>query len=296
MRLPVVLGGITLHFALLAVTASAQSVAGRVTDETTGRAVAGATVRLLNPAGQQSAVATTSRTGSWAIQAPTPGTYYRIQVERVGYARIETDPFLVGTASARVDLSTRPEVVVLEEVSAQTLNYAGLLDRSTTRKSARTLLPEDVASRIQRLRPGNTGQLVRSLIAGLGLTWDDWPRFESVALMNWEVASRGRTFAGGEDFRSPWDHSPPLSSRRACTAVVAVDGIPHVKNRPQATLERLVPLTEVRAVEIFHDPNFLPKELELVSKMNKLDIAPPPAPPIPCGVVAIWTREGIGVP
>jgi hypothetical protein len=274
--------------------ALAQTVLGSLFDESTERPIAGATVRLLNAAGQESAADVTDRTGAWTLQAPTLGSYYRVQVERIGYARVETAPFLVGMAPIRLGLVTRPEILVLEGVSTGALNYIGLLDRASQRKSARTFLPDELAGRIRRLHPRDTGRLVMNMIAGLGVTWDDWPQFESAPNMNWESVSRGLTFGGRADFRSPWEQASLLSSRRACNAIVAIDGVPHMKGRPQQILEELVSLSEVRAVEVYNDPNFVPRELYLVEKLNPLD--QPPDRQLHCGVVMVWTREGIGTP
>jgi hypothetical protein len=155
----------------------------------------------------------------------------------------------------------------VEGVSTKALAYAGLLERAERRMSARTLLPEDIAERIDRLHPRSTGRLVAYLIAGLGLTWTDWPHFESV--------------------RPPvWLGSRPIQ----CDAIVAVDGIPYYKDRPEGSLDRIVPISKVRAVEIFNDPSFLPSQLDLESKKSRLD------PPISCGVVAIWTDDAIASP
>jgi hypothetical protein len=111
--------------------------------------------------------------------------------------------------------------------------------------------------------------------------------------MNWESASRGFAF-GAADFRAPFDRNPATSNRSACTAIVAVDGVPHFYGRPEASIERLVPLSEVRALEIFSDPNFTPRELDFARRMNPLDVDP--WNPVPCGVVAIWTAEGLDLP
>jgi hypothetical protein len=266
-RFSTVAAAVIVWVSLSAASLVAQSVFGRITEQETGEPILGAKVTLLDAAGRTAATATTDRAGSWRLQAPQVGASYHLRVERVGYARIQTEAFLTGSRPVQLDLATRREVVTLEAVSTKALAYAGVLERAERRRSARTLLPDDVAERIRKVRPRNTGRLVAYMIGGLEMTWTGWPHFGSVT-----VAS-----AGG--FR-----------RISCDAVVAVDGVPHFKDRPEAILDAIVPLSKVRAVEIFSDPIFLPSELRLNSKRNKAD------PPIECGVVAIWTEEGIALP
>lgn len=279
-----------LTLALIAVqSAGAQTVSGSVVDESTGRPIAGATVRLLTLAGQESGSTTTNRSGSWIIEPSSAGRQYRVRVERLGYATIETAPFLVGSTPITMNLATRAQVVVLEGVTAQEMAYVGLLNRMSTRKSARTLLPDEVARRMDRAERWGTGRLVNGLIGTLGVEGgQDWPTFYNVPLMNWQVASRGLSFGRG-DFRSPWEMAR-MEDRRKCDAIIAVDGVPHFKETPNQTLTDLVPLYAIRAVEIYPDPNFLPLELRIEEKRSRLD------PELDCGVVVIWTADALGLP
>jgi hypothetical protein len=258
---------LVLALGLFAARAGAQSVSGRLTDQETGEGIFGASVTLVDGTGERRAATTTDRTGRWSMRAPLSGASYRLRAEGSGYARVETEPFVVGAQPVVLSLSTRREVVVLEGVSAKALAYAGVLDRAQRRRSARTLLPDDIAERMRRTGARNTGALVSSLIGGLDVGWPGWPRFRRL---------KGRDM--------------PSVDFVACDAVVAVDGIPHFKFRPEVALDRLVPLSRVRAVEVFRDPLFLPSELRLEFRRLKTD------PPINCGVVAIWTDEGIALP
>jgi hypothetical protein len=266
-RVPRLVAALAVWLAFTAAPSAAQTVSGQLTDESTGAPIGGARVVLVDDAGERRATATTDRAGAWALRAPRTGVYYRILVEAAGYARIETDPFLAGSEPVRLQLATRREVVVLEEVSVRALAYEGVLRRAERRRSARTLLPDDIAKRIRNTGATSTGRLVSSLIAGLDETWPSWPRF--------------RRLTGRNGLSTRW---------LSCDAVVAVDGIPHYKYRPEINLQQLVPLARVRAVEVFKDPLFVPSELRLDEKRNRLD------PPINCGVVAIWTDEGIAIP
>lgn len=271
-----------------------QTVSGKVVDDATRRPIAGASVRLLSQSGEQAGAATTDRTGSWAILAPEPGIGYRVEVDRIGYSRIESGAFDIGLSPVTINLATRQQVVVLEGISAQGLNYMGLLNRSATRISAKTLLPDDIAARVGRLRRQRTGELLKALIANMymGQGGGDWPQMTRVNRANGESVSRGLGFRAA-DFRSPWDRGPQ-ESHRECAAIVAVDGVPYFQGRPQWNLEALVPVSSVRAIEVFTDPNYVPRELDLISRMHKLDR--PPDNRLPCGVVAIWTKDGLGVP
>ena len=253
--------------ALAATPGAAQIVSGRVTDRETGEPILGAEVALVDADGAPRARATTNRAGSWSLRAPLAGSLYRVRVERVGYARIDTEPFTAGAEPVTLQLATRREVVMLEGVSATALAYAGVLERAERRTSARTLLPGDVARRIDRVGAKNTSRLVAHLVAGLEMSWTGWPHFPRVL-----------------------DRKASGFRYISCDAVVAVDGIPHFKDRPESKLEGLVPLPRVRAVEVFNDPIFLPGELRLDSRRSRLD------PEINCGVVAIWTDAGLGVP
>ncbi|HEX7049344.1 MAG TPA: carboxypeptidase regulatory-like domain-containing protein [Longimicrobiales bacterium] len=61
---------------LAAAPAAAQSVRGELIDGGTNTGIAGATVRLMDPAGREQARAVTDAAGHFAIQAPTVGDYY----------------------------------------------------------------------------------------------------------------------------------------------------------------------------------------------------------------------------
>ena len=293
-------GLLVVFLSCLAGTAHAQRVAGRVLDETTGRPVVGAIVTVVDPAGRLSVVASSDSVGAWGANLRSPGRYL-VRVERLGYARIETSPFVVGTTAIFLDLATRPEVIVLEPLSAAAANLAGLLARSRTHKAVRTLLPEDVDRRIEKIDAGSTGEFLRMMVAGMSFD-GQWPRMRGIPLMSWQTASRGMSF-GPANFRSPFEQDQSQQSfRRECNAIIALDGFPIFRGRPETVLERVVPLEEIRAVEVFNDPNQLPRELDLEAKRNPLD------PPIGglgsrwgedearCGVVAIWTRAGLGIP
>ncbi len=83
------LAGAVLLAALLPSGGAAQTVEGRVVDETDERPVATALVRLVDEDGEQRAVTAADSTGRYRIVAPEPGVY-RLEAERIGYEMLES--------------------------------------------------------------------------------------------------------------------------------------------------------------------------------------------------------------
>jgi hypothetical protein len=75
---------IALVWLMSAASAAAQTVRGRVVDRTTGAPVVGASVLLLDQAGQTRKMTITDATGAYNIEAPNPGGY-TFRVDAAGY-------------------------------------------------------------------------------------------------------------------------------------------------------------------------------------------------------------------
>jgi hypothetical protein len=243
--------------------AAGQTLRGTLTDETTGSPVAGATILLVDPAGRHQGATTTDQAGAFTLQAPSPGATYAVRARKEGFATVDTRPFRVTANTAPLTLKTRPEIPVLGEVSAPALNYAGFLERRNARLGV-ALGPDEVRRRIDRVGALDPSRLVWGLLPGLT---------ENKTTQATVVPRR----AGGP----------------GCVATLVIDGKrydPTFKNgRPRVPpwdIDRLVSISEIRAVEIYHDPSFVPVE----KAREWLD-------PIirRCGVIVLWTYRGIGV-
>jgi hypothetical protein len=243
--------------------AAGQTLRGTLTDETTGSPVAGATILLVDPAGRRQGTTRTDEAGAFTLQAPSPGATYAVRARKEGFATVDTRPFRVTPNTPPLALTTRPEIPVLGEVSAPALNYAGFLERKNTRLGV-TLGPDEVRRRIDRVGALDPSRLVWGLLPGL----TEIPRTQATVV-------------------------PRQAGRGGCVATIVVDGKrydPTFKNGkprvPAWDIDRLVSISEIRAVEIYQDPAFVPVE----KSREWLD-------PIirGCGVIVIWTYRGLGV-
>ncbi len=90
--LPARLSAVAALAAMLsAASATAQSVGGQVLDDSTGNALAGARVDLLDQGGRAVRQGVTAQDGAFRLSAPRPGQY-RLSVRRLGYAPRTTPP------------------------------------------------------------------------------------------------------------------------------------------------------------------------------------------------------------
>jgi hypothetical protein len=256
--------------ALTARPVAAQVVRGTLVDAATERAVVGATVRLLDGSAERGATVTDS-SGAWSLTIPAAPGSYRVRAEKAGYATVVTRPLVLDRAGAIVfHLRTRPQVTVLEGVtggSEQVDNYSGFLERERRRMGV-SLGPDEVRQRIERLGATKPSRVVGALLPGLEFSRS--PTRRNVLLM------------------------PSRAAGRVCEATIVIDGKRYSpidgagKPRlPPWDLDRLVSLDDIRAVEIYHDPTFVPASLGLLN-LN-------PGFGRGCGVVVIWTHAGIGV-
>ena len=83
-----------LVLCLMQAATFAQEIRGRVVNRTTGLAVPGASMLLLNETGQVQKMAITDATGGYSIIAPSPG-HYAFRVDASGYSRHDEPQFSV---------------------------------------------------------------------------------------------------------------------------------------------------------------------------------------------------------
>ncbi len=125
MRQPLkVLAALWAVAALLSIgSAAAQSVRGQVLDDSTGAAIPGARVDLLDQGGHALQQGVTAQDGTFRLSAPRPGQY-RLTVRRMGYAPRTTPPLDLA-------VSDTPTVAVRLRTSAVTLAPVTVVGRGT---------------------------------------------------------------------------------------------------------------------------------------------------------------------
>lgn len=98
---------------------AAQSVAGRLAEEGSGRPIEGAVVVLLDEAGAQRTGTLTDASGRFSLRAPGPG-HYRLRAERIGFRGTLSPPFgLAAGEEAERDLAAPAEAIRLGGVAVE---------------------------------------------------------------------------------------------------------------------------------------------------------------------------------
>ena len=97
---------------LAAGTARAQTIHGTVSDSSSGAAVAGAFVVLLDDEGAAVARGLTGEAGRYRMTAPGIGRY-RIRVDRIGYRSVTTEPMAIPEDGAGIDVRVAGQAVDL---------------------------------------------------------------------------------------------------------------------------------------------------------------------------------------
>src|SRR5687768_12957259 len=94
----------------------AQSVRGRVTDESSKAPAAGTDVQLLNADGSKAASVLADDSGRFVVKAPRRGTY-RVQFERIGFAsRITPATYLSDRQTYDIEIALQPSAVQVAAV------------------------------------------------------------------------------------------------------------------------------------------------------------------------------------
>lgn len=97
----------------------AQTIRGRVVDEGTDTAIAGALVLLISPDGEEAASTVSGGTGAYSLRVPSPGEW-SLRVERIGFASSTVGPFRLATGADRtVPLSVSSAPVALPTITVE---------------------------------------------------------------------------------------------------------------------------------------------------------------------------------
>jgi hypothetical protein len=126
-------GGALVALLLAAPSLSAQTLVGRVLDETTEGPVGGAVLRLLSADGDEEALTLADSVGRFRLSPPEAGEYYLL-AERIGYAPTRSPLLALSTdGTAPVELMMTPAPlglagfeVSVEERAADELRILGL--------------------------------------------------------------------------------------------------------------------------------------------------------------------------
>lgn len=247
--------------ALQAGAAVGQTLHGTLTDETTNQPVAGATVLLVDPAGRRQGETRTDAAGAWTMEAPSPGALYAVRARKEGFATVDTRPFRARRDTPPLALVTRPEIPVLEAVSAPAINYESFLERRR-RGLGVSLGPDEVRRRIDRVGAVEPSRLLWGLLPGLQ---------KDPTTQEMLVPARG----GGSGCTANF----VIDGKRYESTFM--DGSPRV---PPWEIDELVSISEIRAVEIYPSPLWVP----MATRWIDWSVAR-------CGVIVVWTYRGIGV-
>jgi hypothetical protein len=159
--------------------AGAQTVNGRITDASTEAPVSGATLKLVDDAGDVVRTATSDSRGWFTLRAPAPGMY-RIHASRIGYREGISQPVdLVASGTVAVELRIATDAVELEPVTVRgrprsdRLSERGFYERREMfgpdgLKSGYFLEEEDIA----RGNPFRITDIFQSRIPGVRVTGD----------------------------------------------------------------------------------------------------------------------------
>jgi hypothetical protein len=231
---------------------AAQTVQGHLVEDSTKTPVAGSLVRLLDEQARERARTTTDERGAFRLDAPVAGVYW-VRLEPTGFRIVETRPFFLSRTETRaLDLETRSDVVKVEGVTVesrtiQNVNYAGFLSRQHSGRG-RYFGPGELRT------THNASEALRGLAPGLDVV---------------NMREVGNVLV----FRN---------RGRMCPPVVIVDGNVFNQRRVQWNIDTLALGEEVRAVEVYSEPQTVPGSLS-------------PSGDNICGAVAIWTASGLGI-
>jgi hypothetical protein len=244
--------------ALVASPLSAQSIRGRVVDESSGEAVSGVSAVLVNPSGVQQGATQSDPRGRFVLRAPAPGRY-RIRVFHIGYGDFYSDLFEVEaneTVEVDVRLSMRPiavdSLVVTTERRLRQLERTGFYERQRS-GFGRFITREQIEAR-----------------AG-GTVFDLLRNYPSVRVIN--------VGGGGMDRDLVMRAGASMSMRGVCLPSIVIDGLivrPGGSGAEPGLRSLLPMLAEVEAIEVYTGGAGLPAWAAGTYS--------------PCGSLLIWTR------
>lgn len=113
---------------LSAESVGAQSIQGRLLDEASGEAVAGAVVTLLDRSKRALRTVTTADDGAFVLGTPHPGRFH-LRTSRIGYAEVTTGPLDVRADElVEVEISVPAEAILLAPLEVLSDRPALVLD------------------------------------------------------------------------------------------------------------------------------------------------------------------------
>jgi hypothetical protein len=233
-------------------TSRGQTVRGRVLDRNSGEPIAGASVRVVEEAGNAAVQGQSDVMGGFVISLPVAGTY-RFTAVRIGFATFTSSPVVVA-AGAVVDVELRmsPVAVALDSIAVSVRQVPPFRDQRAARfwdradRNRGNFVTPDQINALPGARASDfLRQMPRVYMAGDGI--------------------RGTTVELG------------FSAARRCTPTLYIDGIRR-RLQPGERLDDYVDRPKLWAIEVYPRSADAPPEL-------------PPDDNIQCGVVAIWTRN-----
>lgn len=244
---------------LCALPARAQTVVGTVVDSTSGAAIRGVYVALLDPAGHAVSGTESDSLGKFALRAPAAGTY-RLRTTHLGYWNATSAPVRVGADGA---LSIQLQVV------ARPITVDGL---TVSAAAPVRHLAEGGFYRRQRMGFGH--YITRDeIVASAAFTLTDLLRRHPGAQI---ITVDGEADDNDVILRS----GRTMSFRGLCLPSVAIDGnvIRSGGVNAVAGLQTLVPsVLDIEAIEIYNGQGGLPGWASGTVS--------------PCGAILIWTRR-----
>jgi hypothetical protein len=249
-----------LFIATLLATASvarAQTIRGTVTDEVTGRPIAGAAIFLTGVDGAVRIVTRSRPDGRYELRSAA-GDTIRVQVERAGYESLATSPWMLAQESTlEMDLKLKPGSVMLDTLTVigawRTRNQAGFERRSRSEATG-TFLD---AARLTRARFGRTSQRLMALLPGVIADPDG-----ALRLRQGGVAS--------------------------CRPRLYIDGTRYPSDLP---IDALVQGDAIRAIELYRNGFLAPAQFSAGEDVVVTSGGRPVGGP-PCAIIVIWTELG----
>lgn len=265
--------------------ALSQTIRGRVLDSESDLPIAGARVVLLGATGGPSGAVSADDDGGFEIQAGAAGTF-RLRVERIGYPQ-STSPEIVLAASEVVEVTFRldPQAILLAPLTVEARRGADLGRQQFTRRcefgEGICLDPIHIAL-AEPSFPTDLFRTVPTLI---------------VDMMNGGLVRR---ITGGGCLMTFLNNEPkPIMSsvpRRMSTVGVISGANPRRSGRSFSmgstmwdnALDRRVPATAIRGVEIYLNPEDVPREIMDGPRGWELW---PGGYLGRCGAIVVWTND-----
>ncbi|MGH7480883.1 MAG: carboxypeptidase regulatory-like domain-containing protein, partial [Longimicrobiales bacterium] len=228
----------------------AQAFRGAVVEAGAGTPVMAAELLLLDADRATVASTLSDSAGRFAVRAPAPGAY-RLRIERVGYARVESQPIPVG----------RGEVVDVEvtlDVQAVLLDAIVVTERREYAEHAR-----EYFDRLER----------RNASLGRFITRDD---IEERRLPNVSSYLIGVTRVHLRYDRFGQPHVIMGAGTTRCTPTIYIDGLTASDDLYSIPVDQLISPDEIEGIEVYRSSLEAPPEYWDRSG---------------CGSILIWTRR-----